>query len=119
MKKLAKLSQEIADGELNKRVNIVDRDNEIGLLEASFNKMAVQLQETIEGLHKNNEDLAITNAKLARATKLKDEFLASMSHELRTPLNAVLGLSEALLEEVYGSLTERQKRSLTLNPIQN
>ena len=113
LKKLAKLSQEIADGELNKRVNIVDRDNEIGLLEASFNKMAVQLQETIEGLHKNNEDLAITNAKLARATKLKDEFLASMSHELRTPLNAVLGLSEALLEEVYGSLTERQKRSLT------
>lgn len=113
LEQLAKLAQEIANGKLDKRVNIVDRDNEIGLLEDSFNQMAIQLQETIEGLHQNNEDLAITNAKLARATRLKDEFLASMSHELRTPLNAVLGLSEALLDEVYGTLTERQSRSLT------
>ena len=113
LENLAKLARQIANGELNKRVYIIKQDNEIGLLEDSFNKMAVQLQETIEGLHQNNEDLAITNAKLARATKLKDEFLASMSHELRTPLNAILGLSEALLEEVYGTLTERQSRSLT------
>ncbi len=113
LEKLAKLAQELANGELDKRVKIVNQDNEIGLLEDSFNQMAIQLQETIEGLHQNNEDLAITNAKLARATQLKDEFLASMSHELRTPLNAVLGLSEALLDEVYGTLTERQKRSLT------
>ena len=113
LEQLAQLAQEIAGGELDKRVKIIGRDNEIGLLEDSFNKMAIQLQETIEGLHQNNEDLAITNAKLSRATKLKDEFLASMSHELRTPLNAVLGLSEALLDEVYGDLTERQARSLT------
>ena len=113
LQQLAKLSQKIANGELDKRVDIINRDNEIGLLETSFNKMAIQLQETIEGLHKNNEYLAITNAKLAHATKLKDEFLASMSHELRTPLNAILGLSEALLEEVYGDLTERQAGTLT------
>ena len=113
LENLAKLAQEIANGKLNKRVDVIKHNNEIGLLEDSFNKMAIQLQETIEGLHQNNEDLAITNAKLARATKLKDEFLASMSHELRTPLNAILGLSEALLEEVYGILTERQSRSLT------
>jgi CheY-like chemotaxis protein len=43
---------------------------------------------------------------------LKDEFLASMSHELRTPLNAILGLSEALQEQVYGSLTDKQGQSL-------
>lgn len=113
LNKLAKIAQKIADGELSQRVDVVKHNNEIGLLESSFNKMATQLQETIEGLHQNNQDLAITNAKLARATKLKDEFLASMSHELRTPLNAILGLSEALLEEVYGTLTERQSRSLT------
>jgi CheY-like chemotaxis protein/anti-sigma regulatory factor (Ser/Thr protein kinase) len=49
---------------------------------------------------------------LARAARLKDEFLAAMSHELRTPLNAILGLSEALLEGVYGPQTEKQARSL-------
>jgi len=57
-------------------------------------------------------DLSAANAELARAARLKDEFLASMSHELRTPLNAVLGLSEALQEQVYGPLNERQLRSL-------
>lgn len=56
--------------------------------------------------------LALANQQLARATQLKDEFLASMSHELRTPLNAVLGITEGLCEEVYGDLTPRQLRSL-------
>ena len=50
--------------------------------------------------------------RLARAARLKDEFLASMSHELRTPLNAVLGLSEALQEQIYGPLNERQHKPL-------
>lgn len=57
-------------------------------------------------------DLSAANAELARAARLKDEFLASMSHELRTPLNAVLGISEALQEDVYGPLNNNQKRSL-------
>jgi PAS domain S-box-containing protein len=65
-----------------------------------------------EQLRLSNERISLANAELARAARLKDEFLASMSHELRTPLNAVLGLSEALQEEVYGPLTERQRRSL-------
>ncbi|MEE3716331.1 PAS domain S-box protein [Tumidithrix elongata RA019] len=53
-----------------------------------------------------------TNAELIRATRLKDEFLANMSHELRTPLNAILGLSEALQEQIFGSINERQLKSL-------
>ncbi|MFC1853969.1 PAS domain S-box protein [candidate division CSSED10-310 bacterium] len=57
-------------------------------------------------------DLSISNAELARATRLKDEFLASMSHELRTPLNAILGLSESLDEKVYGPVNDRQSKAL-------
>lgn len=63
-------------------------------------------------LHLSAERLSLANAELARAARLKDEFLAGMSHELRTPLNAVLGLSEALLEEVYGDLNLNQKESI-------
>jgi PAS domain S-box-containing protein len=58
------------------------------------------------------DGLALVNQQLARATQLKDEFLASMSHELRTPLNSILGLSEGLCQQVYGDLTPRQLRSL-------
>lgn len=57
-------------------------------------------------------DLSEANAELERAARLKDEFMASMSHELRTPLNTILGLAEALQEQIYGGLTLRQTRAL-------
>ncbi|MFZ0546691.1 MAG: ATP-binding protein [Candidatus Promineifilaceae bacterium] len=57
-------------------------------------------------------ELQVAVAELARASRLKDDFLASMSHELRTPLNTILGMVEALQEEVYGPLNEKQNNSL-------
>ena len=56
--------------------------------------------------------LRAANDNLARAARLKDEFLAAMSHELRTPLNAVLGFSEVLMDGVHGELNEKQRRAL-------
>lgn len=61
---------------------------------------------------KYEEQLEKTNQELAHATRLKDKFLANMSHELRTPLNAILGMSEALQEEVFGTLNEKQHNSV-------
>jgi PAS domain S-box-containing protein len=69
-------------------------------------------QQLARRVRERTEDLSRANAELARAARLKDEFLASMSHELRTPLNAVLGLSEALEEQIYGPLDSRQREVL-------
>jgi CheY-like chemotaxis protein len=52
--------------------------------------------------------LSRTNAELARAARLKDEFLAGMSHELRTPLSGILGTAEILRTSVFGPLNEKQ-----------
>ncbi len=57
-------------------------------------------------------ELRAANTELARASRLKDEFLANMSHEFRTPLNTILGVSEALQEQVYGEMNEKQLKSL-------
>ncbi len=40
----------------------------------------------------------------------KSRFLAAMSHELRTPLNSILGFSQLLLTDRFGSLTEKQTK---------
>jgi len=53
---------------------------------------------------------AILYTKVQETTKLKSEFLASMSHEFRTPLNAIIGFSDMLLSEDFGTLNEKQKK---------
>jgi PAS domain S-box-containing protein len=67
-----------------------------------------------DALRRRGEELTRANAELARASRLKDAFLASMSHELRTPLNGILGLSEALASGTHGPLNEKQHRYLEL-----
>ncbi|MBD1911620.1 MULTISPECIES: PAS domain S-box protein [unclassified Leptolyngbya] len=57
-------------------------------------------------------ELQRTNEELAQATRLKDEFLATMSHELRTPLNAILGMTEGLVEAVFGEINSQQLRAI-------
>ncbi len=71
--------------------------------------MRTQAEVAVRG---RTEELIAVNADLARAARLKDEFMANMSHELRTPLYGVLSMAEAMLEEVYGPVNSRQASAL-------
>ena len=50
--------------------------------------------------------------QLIISSNFKSQFLATMSHELRTPLNSLLGFSELMLMESYGTLNNTQKNFL-------
>ncbi|MEB3190605.1 MAG: PAS domain S-box protein [Snowella sp.] len=102
--------------------------SEINLIQQIASQLAIaiqqanlleQLQQELkerqvaqQQLTERNQQLALSNEELARATRLKDEFLANMSHELRTPLNAILGMTEGLQEQVNGPINPQQLRSL-------
>ncbi len=44
-----------------------------------------------------------------RATRIKDEFLATLSHELRTPLSAILGWTQVLLKGQASGAIDQQR----------
>ncbi len=56
------------------------------------------------------EEFIAAKEAAERANRGKSEFLANMSHELRTPLNAVIGFSEVMEHELFGTLGDRRYR---------
>jgi len=106
VKKLVGATQVAAGGDLDKTIEIHSND-EIGELATSFNLMIHRLREAFESLRQQNEELK-------RLDKLKSEFLANTSHELRTPINGISGLLAAMIDGAYGTVEEKQKKTLTL-----
>lgn len=70
--------------------------------------LEAEREQLTQRMAERTVELSQVNAELLRANRLRDNFLASLSHELRTPLNAILGLSDALREETYGPIMEKQ-----------
>jgi len=73
---------------------------------------ALERIELLRLVREQGRELAVARDQIVRSASAKEVFVASMSHELRTPLHAVLGLSEAMRDEVHGSLSDQQRRFL-------
>jgi signal transduction histidine kinase len=76
--------------------------------EEALRGQTMALANTSEELRAVNDELNARQRELEKAISARSRFYASMSHELRTPINAILGYSSLLLDNVYGSLNEKQ-----------
>jgi len=115
VRKLHALADQVAEGDLTKRVTIHTGD-EFERLGRRFNEMldAITIQQ--ERLRQANRaldvrlgELAEANVALYEANRIKNEFLANVSHELRTPLNSIIGFAELLAD----TDDERRRRHAT------
>ena len=71
----------------------VGAQDELGLLEASFNQMAERLERRA--------------ARFNELDQLKSDFVSSVSHELRTPLTTIKALTRLLMR---GELSDEKRR---------
>ena len=65
-----------------------------------------------EELKKSSEELSKVNEELKSVDRMKDEFLSNVSHELKTPLVSIEGYSQAMREQMLGTINEQQKKAM-------
>lgn len=80
-------------------------------LEAAY----AELARVHADVKKRSDDLDRLNGELKTLDRMKSELLANVSHELQTPLVAIRGYTEMILKERLGSITEEQRKGLSLS----
>lgn len=99
LSELADSAQQIADGNLEARVEINGRD-EVARAGSAFNEMADQLQEA--------------EKQRAELEKLRRDLIAWTSHDLRTPLTSIRAMIEALHDGVVTNAETTQRYYRTM-----
>ena len=77
IKEIAAAARQFGHGELDVRVNVGKRKDEVGELAEAFNAMA---------------------DSLARSEQRRSEFVANVSHELKTPMTTIAGFADGILD---------------------
>jgi len=100
--KLVSASKEVAEGNLDAKVEIKSND-EFGDLAESFNAMAMALKERDEKLKEFTKKKILESERLALIGQLS----ANVAHELNNPLQGIVTYSHLLLEKMPNENSNR------------
>ncbi|HIT32399.1 MAG TPA: HAMP domain-containing histidine kinase [Candidatus Enterenecus stercoripullorum] len=87
IKEIAAAARQFGHGELNVRVDVGHRRDEVGELAEAFNAMA---------------------DSLAKSEQRRSEFIANVSHELKTPMTTIAGFADGILDGTIPPEKERE-----------
>ena len=74
---MARAARKFARGDFTTRVNVTEREDELGQLTAAFNAMADSME---------------------RSEERRRELIANVSHELKTPMTVIAGFADGILD---------------------
>ncbi len=124
--KLNKASEQIAQGNLDTKVQIGSKD-EIQELAETFNQMAVSLKNNQEKLSEANQILEDKTLKLEQANKAlfeseqrfkdlnltKDKFFSIIAHDLKNPFSTLISASD-MLHANFSLFDDKRKKEYIL-----
>jgi signal transduction histidine kinase len=106
---LAAATSALRQGQYKTRVEIVGED-EIAHLQADFNAMADDLEQTLHELHTERD-------RVAQLMQAQRQLIASVSHELRTPVATIRSYLDAALQPFDQELAATPHAPAPAHPI--
>ena len=111
IQELSEATKRLSNGDLDHRVPIGGKD-EVGLLSASFNRMAGQLESQRLEIAQRQRELERLNDELRTVNRYYMEMLGFVSHELKNPLTSAMMSLHTVRDGYLGDLNPAQEKSL-------
>ncbi|MGW5163179.1 sensor histidine kinase [Nonomuraea wenchangensis] len=94
LQEISRTANDIAGGDLSRRVPLWSGTTEVGKLGRSLNTMLARIEDAVREREEAADSARRSATAARRSEELMRRFMADASHELRTPLTSIRGFAE-------------------------